>query len=115
MTDYLPMLAAVLGFIACEILNILPAIKDDENSPSKFSFRYYLSRPKNQLTTILNACGTGILFIGKDEVIGLASRIPFVSEWLGEGTPMLVCGLIGFCGAYVVRLVAKKLAPAANE
>lgn len=114
LTTFLPMLSAILGFIACEIINILPAIKDDENSPSKFSFGYYFSRPKNQLSTILNACGTGILFIGKDEVIGMAARIPWLSDYLGAGTPMLVCGMIGFVGGYVVRLVAKKITPAAE-
>lgn len=114
MITILSFLSAFLGFVACEIIKILPAIKDDENSPSKFSFGYYFSRPKNQLSTILNACGAGILLIAKDEVIGLAGRIPWLSEYLGDGTPMLMCAMLGFSGAWVVRFVAKKMTPASE-
>jgi hypothetical protein len=106
--EILPLITALLGFVACEALNIIPAI-EREDTPDKFSWSYYFSRPANQVLLVLNACGSAILFIARHEVVGLAERIPVVSDYLGGSTPYLVCGLIGFVGGYVVRYVAKKL------
>lgn len=112
MSDFLPLITAALGFVACEALNIIPAIKEDEGSPSRFSWSYYFSRPKNQLLLVLNACGSAILFIARHEVVGLAGKMPILNGLLGAGTPFLMCGLIGFCGGYAVRFVSKKLVTA---
>ena len=110
MTIYITLIvAALLGFIASEAIAIIPAIKDDDTSPSTFSFRYYFSRPKNQLLLLLNACGSGILFLGRHEVLAISSKIPFVSDYLGGGTPVLMCGMIGLGGGRLVRYVIKKL------
>jgi ABC-type antimicrobial peptide transport system permease subunit len=109
--EILPLITALLGFVACEALNISRGLKDTD-TPDKFSWSYYFSRPKNITQLIMNACGTGVLFISRHEVLGFADRIPLVSDFLGYGTPFLVCGLIGFVGGYVVRFVAKKLSAA---
>ena len=111
MSEYTPLLTALLGFVACEALNISRGIKDTD-TPDKFSWSYYFSRPKNQLLLLLNACGTGILFLSRHEVLGLTARIPVVSEYLGAGTPYLVCGVIGFGGGYFVRWLAKTMSKA---
>ena len=109
--EILPLITALLGFVACEALNIIPAI-EREDTPDKFSWSYYFSRPANQVLLVLNACGSAILFIARHEVVGLAERIPVVSEYLGSGTPFLVCGVIGFGGGYFVRFLAKRMSSA---
>lgn len=111
MTEYTPLITAFLGFVACEALNILPAIKR-EDTPDKFSLSYYFSRPTNQVLLVLNACGSAILFISRHEVVGLAEHIPVVSDYLGATTPYLVCGVIGFSGGYFVRWMAKAMSKA---
>jgi len=102
------LLAAVLGFVGREAMAIASGIKGNENSPDTFSLRYYLSRSKNVALLVSNACGTGILLLARHEVLGLAGSIPFVSQYLGSGTPVLVGGTIGFTGAHVLRWIAKK-------
>lgn len=108
MSEYTPLLTAILGLIAREAMSVIPAIKEDDASPSKFSFAYYFSRPKNQALLVLNAAGTGILFLARHEVLAISENIPLLSDYLGSGTPLLMCGLIGFAGASVVRYAAKK-------
>jgi len=102
------LLAAVLGFVGREAMAIASGIKGNENSPDTFSLRYYLSRSKNVALLVSNACGTGILLLARHEVLGLAGSIPFVSQYLGSGTPVLVGGTIGFTGAHVLRWIAGK-------
>lgn len=102
-------IAALLGFIGREIMAIVPGIRDDQNSPDKFSLSYYLSRPKNQLLIALNACGSGILFLARHEVMALSSLIPLLSDYLGDGTPILLGGAIGFSGAHVLRFLFKRM------
>lgn len=103
--------AAVLGFIGREAMAIAAGVKDTENgSPEKLDLGYYFSRPKNILLLVSNACGTGILYLGRNEVLGLAKSIPVVSDYLGDGTPVLVGGLIGFTGAHILRWAKSKLA-----
>lgn len=102
--------AAVLGFVGREAMAIAAGIKDQDNgSPSKLDLGYYFSRPKNLLLLLTNACGTGILFIARNEVLSLTKSIPVVSEYLGEGTPVLVGGMIGFTGAHILRWAKTKL------
>jgi hypothetical protein len=109
--DILPLITALLGFVACEALNISRGIKDDD-TPDKFSWSYYFSRPKNIVQLIMNACGTGVLFIARHDVMSFAGSIPVLSDYLGASTPYLLCGVIGFSGGYFVRFLAKKLSTA---
>lgn len=111
-TTVLMLLSALLGVIGREAISIIPAIKDDDASPSKFSFRYYFSRPKNQVLLVLNLCGSGILFLARHEVAEIASAIPVLSEYLDGGSPMLMCGAIGFGGASAMRWLSRVMGKA---
>lgn len=102
------LLAAVLGFIGREAMSIAGGIKGNDDSPDSFSLRYYLGRSKNIALLISNACGTGILFLARHEVLALAGSIPVVSQYLGSGTPVLIGGTIGFTGAHILRWATKK-------
>ncbi len=111
----LTMIAALLGMIAREAISIIPAIKEDDNSPNRFSFRYYFSRPKNQLIMLLNVCGSGMLFLAQSEVAGMASVVPYIGDHFGHGTPVLLSGAIGFTGASVLRWYSNFLTKKESE
>lgn len=110
--EILPLLAALLGFLAVEAYYVLPAIKRDDETPAKFSWSFYFSRPANQVQTFMNACGTALLFIARHEVLGFAERIPVASDYLGYGSPFLLCGVIGMGGGFFVRWAVKKMGTA---
>jgi hypothetical protein len=114
-TTILMLCAALLGVIGREAISIIPAIKDDDTSPSRFSFAYYFSRPKNQVLLVLNLCGSGILFLARHEVAEIAGAIPLLSDYLDGGTPMLLSGAIGFGGASAMRWLSRIMSKAEKD
>jgi len=101
-TELTVMLAAIGGFALQELINIRKGIKGNPNSPAKFKLGYYLTRWSNWLNIAINAIGSAVLFLGRHEVGTFATALPFVSG-LGDTTPVLVGGAIGFAGPWVVR------------
>jgi hypothetical protein len=102
--------AAICGFIASEASSILPAIKTNENSPEKFSFRYYFTQPKNLAMLVCNAAGSTGLFLGHGELVSVMHKLPVLGEYF-EGTtmPVITGLLIGFMGGRLIRWVGDKL------
>lgn len=108
--DIAPLAAALLGFIARELMSILPAVERNEGSPNRLSLRYYFSRPKNLVLLGLNACGAAVLYLGRHELASVAATIPWLGEHMSVGTPTLIAGAIGFIGASGFRFLAKRIA-----
>lgn len=101
--------AAICGFIVREAMNVRPAIKNNENTPGKFSWRYYFGQPSNQIALVMNASGTLGLMLAHKEVMPLLSKIPAVGQYLdGTAAPVLTGLLIGFGGAWVFRWLSDK-------
>lgn len=108
--SYIIPIAAFCGFVAQEAMAISPAIKDDENTPDKFSWRYYFSRPKNQLLLVSNIAGFVALLLSHAELVGIMSKIPFVGPYFdGAAMPVLTGVLIGFGASWVLRLLFRKM------
>lgn len=101
--------AAICGFIVREAMNVMPAVKKNEDTPDKFSWRYYFSQPANQLASAMNAAGTLGLMLAHKEVMPLLGKLPAVGQYLdGTAAPVLTGLLIGFSGAYVFRWLSDK-------
>lgn len=103
-------IAAVCGFVVREAISILPAIGDNENTPDKFSFRYYFSRPRNIVLLIMNAAGAVCLLLAHDEVMTLLVQVPVIGPYFGGvAMPILTGSLVGFAGAWVFRWLTQKM------
>lgn len=104
-------LAATCGFIVRECAAVLPAIKDDANTPGKFSFRYYFTQPRNIVLLVMNLFGSLALLLGHGEVMHLLAKIPFVAPYVeGVAVPVLTGAAIGYAGASLFRWMAKGIA-----
>ena len=102
--------AAFCGFLVQQAIMIAPAVKKDEDTPNKFSFRYYFSRPYNLLQLGMNAAATIGMMLAHSEIVGLLVKIPTVGPYLeGATTPILTGLLIGFGAAWVFRWLASKM------
>ena len=102
-------IGAVLGFIWTEYRAVLPGIRSNEETPSKFSLGYYLSN--NWAKVLFNALGTGIAYLVAP-VIGallryLMGRLIGDPEVVASISDMalqpLVGIVIGLFGARAVR------------
>ena len=101
--------AAICGFIANEAAAILPALKNNENTPEKFSFRYYFSSPRNIVMLVFNAAGSTGLFLGHGELLGVMVKIPVIGPYFDGATMPVITGLlIGFFGGRLIRWVGAK-------
>ncbi len=102
--------AAMCGFVVREAMAIIPAIPENENTPDKFSFLYYFSRPKNRVLLVANGAGALALMLGHAEVTTLMAKIPVVGPYFdGVTMPVLTGVLIGFGGAWIFRVLFAKM------
>ena len=103
-------IAAVCGFIIREAMSVLPAIEKDESSPSKFSFGYYFSRPRNIVLMVMNAAGAVSLMLAHTEVMTLLVQVPVIGPYFsGVAVPILTGALVGFAGAWIFRWLTTKM------
>jgi hypothetical protein len=103
--------AAFCGFLVQQIMMIIPAIKEDESTPDKFSLRYYFSRTRNRLMLMMNAAATLGAMLAHSELVGLIVRIPTIGPYMdGAVVPVITALLIGFGSAWVFRWIASKMA-----
>lgn len=108
--------AALCGFVLREAQSILPAIREDENTPDKFSFGYYFRRPRNIVLLVMNITSTVALMLAHKEVMAIAGKIPGVGPYVdGSAAPILTGVAIGYLGAWAFRWVSSKLMKVAPE
>lgn len=108
--SYLVPAAAFCGFLVQQAIMIAPAVKKDDETPNKFSLRYYFSRPYNQLQLFMNGAATLGLMFAHSELVTLMVKIPYVGPYLeGEAVPVITALLIGFGAAWVFRWLASKM------
>lgn len=109
--SYLVPAAAVCGFVVREAMSIMPAVKNNENTPNKFSWGYYFKQPANQLTVVMNAVGMAGMLMAHGEIVGLIGRVPVIGPYIeGATVPVLTGLLIGFGSAWVFRWLSNKMA-----
>lgn len=103
-------LATFLGFLVQEMMAIVPAIKQNEDTPNKFSFRYYLSSPANLSALVMNGAGTIGLYLAHSELEQMIGKIPVIGVFFeGVTMPVLTGLLVGFCGSYCFRWLSRKM------
>lgn len=101
--------AAICGFVANEAAAILPAIKTNENSPERFSFRYYFSQPRNIVMLVFNAAGATGLFLGHGELVAVMYKVPLIGPYFeGAAMPVITGLLIGYMGGRLIRWIGSK-------
>lgn len=109
--SYLIHAAAFCGFVAQQAMMIIPAIKDDDNTPNKFSFKFYFSRPRNVVMLVLNTAATIGMMLAHSELVMLMVKVPYVGPYFeGTALPILTSLLTGFGSAWVFRWLASKMA-----
>jgi hypothetical protein len=107
MMSYLIPGAAFCGFIVQQAMMIAPAVKKDETTPDTFSWKYYFSRPSNQIQIIMNIAATVGAMFAHAELMAMMIKIPVVGPYFEGGTfPAITALLIGFGAAWVFRWLA---------
>lgn len=116
--EWTVIIAAVAGYFLHLLVDVRNGIKTNPESPDKFSFQYYFTRPLNIVNLLINGMGSFLLLLGRHEVVDLLEFIPFLQGTISPATPVLLGGSIGFGGGWAVskatRLMTKD-EPAKDE